>query len=44
MGGESAEAWRAVLDDLIKRGLPVYGDKGYASDEKKRAAEAAGVL
>src|SRR6478752_6321806 len=21
MGGESAEAWRAVLDDLIKRGL-----------------------
>jgi len=22
----------------------VYGDKGYASDEKKRAAEAAGVL
>jgi len=22
----------------------VYGDKGYASDEKRRAAEAAGVL
>ena len=22
MGGESAEAWRTVLDDLIKRGLP----------------------
>ena len=22
----------------------VYGDKGYASDEKKRAAEGAGVL
>jgi len=22
----------------------VYGDKGYASDERKRAAEAAGVL
>ena len=21
MGGESAEAWRAVLDDLVKRGL-----------------------
>jgi hypothetical protein len=21
MGGESTEAWRAVLDDLIKRGL-----------------------
>jgi transposase-like protein len=21
MGGESAEAWRTVLDDLIKRGL-----------------------
>jgi transposase-like protein len=21
MGGESAEAWRAVLDDIIKRGL-----------------------
>jgi hypothetical protein len=21
MGGESAEAWRSVLDDLIKRGL-----------------------
>jgi hypothetical protein len=22
MGGESAEAWRSVLDDLIGRGLP----------------------
>jgi transposase-like protein len=22
MGGESAEAWRAVLDDLVRRGLP----------------------
>jgi transposase-like protein len=21
MGGESAEAWRSVLDDLIRRGL-----------------------
>jgi transposase-like protein len=22
MGGESTEAWRTVLDDLVKRGLP----------------------
>src|SRR4249920_4041517 len=34
-----------VMDRLIREDdAAVYGDKGYASDEKKRAAEAAGVL
>ena len=34
-----------VMDRLIREDDPaVYGDKGYASDEKKRAAEDAGVL
>ena len=33
-----------VMDRLIREDdTAVYGDKGYASDEKKRAAEAAGV-
>ena len=33
-----------VMDDLIREDdRAVYGDKGYASDEKKRAAKAAGV-
>jgi len=37
MGGESTEAWRAVLDDLIRRGLrrpvePVCKRKRHASD------------
>jgi IS5 family transposase len=33
-----------VMDNLIREDdRAVYGDKGYASDEKKRAAEAAGV-
>jgi transposase, IS5 family len=33
-----------VMDRLIREDdKAVYGDKGYASDEKKRAAEAAGV-
>jgi IS5 family transposase len=34
-----------VMDRLIREDdTAVYGDKGYASDEKKRAAEEAGVL
>jgi IS5 family transposase len=34
-----------VMANLIREDdTAVYGDKGYASDEKKRAAEAAGVL
>ena len=34
-----------VMDNLIREDdTAVYGDKGYASDEKKRAAEDAGVL
>ena len=34
-----------VMVDLIREDdSAVYGDKGYASDEKKRAAEGAGVL
>jgi transposase, IS5 family len=34
-----------VMDDLVREDdTAVYGDKGYASDVKKRAAEAAGVL
>jgi IS5 family transposase len=34
-----------VMADLIREDdTAVYGDKGYASDAKKRAAEAAGVL
>ena len=34
-----------VMDRLIREDdAAVYGDKGYASDEKKRAAEEAGVL
>ena len=34
-----------VMDRLIRDDdTAVYGDKGYASDAKKRAAEAAGVL
>ena len=34
-----------VMANLIRADdAAVYGDKGYASDEKKRAAEAAGVL
>jgi IS5 family transposase len=34
-----------MMDRLIRADdTAVYGDKGYASDEKKRAAEAAGVL
>ena len=34
-----------VMADLIREDdTAVYGDKGYASDEKKRAAEEAGVL
>ena len=34
-----------VIANLIREDdAAVYGDKGYASDEKKRAAEAAGVL
>jgi IS5 family transposase len=34
-----------VMANLIRADdTAVYGDKGYASDEKKRAAEAAGVL
>ena len=34
-----------VMDRLIREDdRAVYGDKGYASDEKKRAAEDAGVL
>ena len=34
-----------VMDRLIREDdAAVYGDKGYASDEKKRAAEDAGVL
>ncbi len=34
-----------VMDHLIREDdRAVYGDKGYASDEKKRAAEDAGVL
>lgn len=34
-----------VMDHLIREDdRAVYGDKGYASDEKRRAAEAAGVL
>jgi len=33
-----------VMDNLIREDdRAVYGDKGYASDEKKRLAEAAGV-
>ena len=33
------------MDRLIREeDRAVYGDKGYASDEKKRAAEDAGVL
>jgi IS5 family transposase len=34
-----------VMDRLIRDDdTTVYSDKGYASDAKKRAAEAAGVL
>ena len=34
-----------VMDNLIREDdTAVYGDKGYASDARKRAAEAAGVL
>ena len=34
-----------LMDRLIRDDdTAVYGDKGYASDAKKRAAEAAGVL
>jgi IS5 family transposase len=34
-----------VMDRLVRDDdTAVYGDKGYASDAKKRAAEAAGVL
>ncbi len=34
-----------VMANLIREDdTAVYGDKGYASDEKKRAAEEAGVL
>ena len=34
-----------VMANLIREDdAAVYGDKGYASDEKKRTAEAAGVL
>jgi IS5 family transposase len=34
-----------VMANLIREDdAAVYGDKGYASEEKKRAAEAAGVL
>ena len=34
-----------VMANLVREDdRAVYGDKGYASDEKKRAAEAAGVL
>ena len=34
-----------VMDNLIREDDPaVYGDKGYASDAKQRAAEGAGVL
>lgn len=34
-----------VMDNLIREDdTAVYGDKGYASDAKRRAAEAAGVL
>ena len=34
-----------VMANLVREDdTAVYGDKGYASDEKKRAAEAAGVL
>ncbi len=34
-----------VMDNLIREDdTAIYGDKGYASGEKKRAAEAAGVL
>ena len=33
------------MDELIREDdRAVYGDKGYVNDEKKRAAEAAGVL
>jgi transposase-like protein len=33
MGGESEAAWRAVFDDLVKRGLkqPEFGDRGRSS-------------
>src|SRR3954470_7490844 len=34
-----------VMDRLVREDdTAVYGDKGYANDTKKRAAEAAGVL
>src|SRR3954451_23543193 len=34
-----------VMDRLVREDdTAVYGDKGYANDAKKRAAEAAGVL
>jgi IS5 family transposase len=34
-----------VMDRLVRDDdTAIYGDKGYASDAKKRAAEAAGVL
>jgi IS5 family transposase len=32
------------MDCLVRDDTAVYGDKGYSSDAKKRAAEAAGVL
>ena len=36
---------RKVMDRLVRDDdTAVYGDKGYASDAKKRAAEATGVL
>jgi transposase-like protein len=49
MGGESTEAWRAVLDDLIKRGLQrpefliVDGALGLET-AKPRAARELGAL
>jgi IS5 family transposase len=39
------DARRRVIANLIRKDdTALYGDKGYASDEKKRAAEGAGVL
>ena len=45
-GNDAAKVHDAkVMDRLIREDdAAVYGDKGYASDEKKRAAEGAGVL
>src|SRR5207249_10595582 len=37
MGGESAEAWRTVLDDLIKRGLRRAGAKVHGSQAPQSA-------